>query len=231
MKFSKCFLTRVFVMVIAFAVCTVYNVNFSQVAMAQDGEDKVSKTTEDKPKDGNKAKEDDGGKEGKKEVAKDESAKKESAKKEEGTKKVDNAKEDPKPSVSVSKVEKKDSWDKADKWIGRITDLLSGLFYLVLMVLGWVGKNEWIKSKRLQKILGYADDVFEYVEKLAKKTDWKGDDKLVKFLEKINDMLKVDGDKPLDTNEVERLKIEAEKKAKKSKSEDGKGSSGEKTDG
>ena len=30
-------------------------------------------------------------------------------------------------------------------------------------------------------------------------------------------MLKVDGDKPLDTDEVERLKIEAEKKAEKSK--------------
>ena len=211
MRFNKKFLIQVAVMLMAFAVCAVYNVNFSQTARAQESTEEVEKKEvkagEKKPeKDPEKT---DAKKEEKKETDKGEA-------KEGGASKKDDVKKEV-SEKSVPKVEKKDSWDKADKWIGRVTDLLSGLFYLVLMVLGWVGKNEWLKNKRLQKILGYADDVFEYIEKAAKKTDWKGDDKLVKFLEKINDMLKVDGDKPLDTDEVERLKIEAEKKAEKSK--------------
>lgn len=112
-----------------------------------------------------------------------------------------------------------DSWGKADLWIGRLADLLIGLLSLVLMVLGWTIGKKWEHEKRLQKILGYARDVFPYIEAVAKKTDWKGDDKLVEFLKKIEEMLRAEDESPLGVGEIERLKIEAEKESKKEKTD------------
>ena len=109
------------------------------------------------------------------------------------------------------------AWGKADLWIGRISGLLVSLLSLVMMILGWFGKKQWTRSARLKKILGYADVAFDAIEGFAKTTKWKGDDKLAEFLKAVSDIIRAEGDKPLDGTETELLKKYATLRAAKDK--------------
>ena len=116
---------------------------------------------------------------------------------------------------------KETSWDKADKWIGRISGALLSLLSFIAIILGWTIGNGWKKNQRLKKVLEYADKAFPIVENLAKKTGWKGDDKLVQFLKRISDWLKVEGDMGLNEEEISILKKEAADRAAQLKIETG----------
>ncbi len=119
---------------------------------------------------------------------------------------------------------KASGWDAADKWVGRITSLLLALLTVMGLILGWVKGQDWrqaLKTDRWQKILGYVEDAFPMVESLAKATSWKGDDKLVEFLKRINDWLKGEGEKELSAEEVALLRKEAADRAAQAKAENG----------
>lgn len=120
----------------------------------------------------------------------------------------DAKKEEPKKAAP-----KKSGWDTADTWIGRVSQILLALLALIGIILGWTVGNGWKKNQRLKKALGYADKAFPMVEALAKKTGWKGDDKLVQFLKRVSDWLKAEGDYELNTEEVAVLKKDAADKA------------------
>lgn len=124
-----------------------------------------------------------------------------------------------------AKIEKKESgWDKADKWIDRITGLIVALLSIIGLILGWTKQKDWrqkLKTERWKKIFGYADMAFPVVEKIAKSTGWKGDDKLVEFLKRVNDWLRGEGEKELNTAEIAVLKKDVADKAAMDNVEDG----------
>ncbi len=119
---------------------------------------------------------------------------------------------------SIEEPKNETIWDKVDKWIGFTTRLLLSILVVIGIILGWTIGNTWKKNQRLQKILSYADKAFPMVESLAKKTAWKGDDKLVQFLKRISDWLKAEGDYELNPEEVLVLKKEAADRAAELKS-------------
>jgi len=115
-------------------------------------------------------------------------------------------------------------WDKADKWIGLIVKILIGLLSIIGAILGVVKGQDWrakLKTERWQKILGYVDQAFPVVESLAKGTSWKGDDKLVELLKRVNDWLKGEGAQGLSAEEMALVKREAADKAAKLKTDNG----------
>ena len=114
---------------------------------------------------------------------------------------------------TVSKQPAKSGWDTADKWIERIKNLVLALLSVIGVILSWTLGNGWRKNKRLVKILEYADKAFPIVESIAKKTDWKGDDKIVEMLRRISDWLKAEGDQNLSAHEIAILKKDAADKA------------------
>jgi len=119
---------------------------------------------------------------------------------------------------------KASGWDKADKWIGLIVKILIGLLSIIGAILGVVKGQDWrakLKTERWQKILGYVDQAFPVVESLAKGTSWKGDDKLVELLKRVNDWLKGEGTQELSAEEMVLVKREAADKAAKLKTDNG----------
>lgn len=122
---------------------------------------------------------------------------------------TDGKKEEPKKVTEG----KESGWKKADTWISRISQLLLALLAVIGIILGWTVGNGWKKNQRLKKTLEYADKAFPMVETLAKKTGWKGDEKLVQFLKRISDWLKTEGDYSLNYEEVAVLKKDAADKA------------------
>jgi len=127
----------------------------------------------------------------------------------------------PEPAKVTPKVS---GWDSADKWVSRITSLMLALLTVIGIILGWTKQKDWrqkLKTERWQKIMGYVDDAFPVVESLAKATAWKGDDKLVEFMKRINDWLKGEGDAELSPDEVLILKREAADKSAAAKTESG----------
>lgn len=129
------------------------------------------------------------------------------------------------PAVSAAPSQPKESGlDKADKWIGLIVKILLGLLAIVGAILGAVKGQDWrakLKTERWQKILGYVDKAFPVVESLAKGTAWKGDDKLVEFLKRVNDFLKGEGEQELSAEEMALVKREAADKAGTLKTDNG----------
>lgn len=118
----------------------------------------------------------------------------------------------------------KSGWGKADEWIGRLTNLLLLLLGVIATILGWTKAKDWrqtIKSSRWGKILLYAKEhAFPMVESLAASTAWKGDDKLVEFMKRLNDWLLGEGDRPLSAQEEMLLKREAADLAAAAKADD-----------
>jgi len=127
------------------------------------------------------------------------------------------------PSVAAAKP-KESGLDKANKWIGLITKMLTGLLLIIGAILGAVKGVEWrqaLKSGRWAKILEYARKyAFPAVEAIAKSTAWKGDDKLAEFIKRMDDWLEGEGDKPLSALEVKNLNCEAADMAAADKADD-----------
>jgi len=133
-----------------------------------------------------------------------------------------------KPEVAAPKKAEKPAvsgWDKADKWIERIIKLLFGLLTIIGLVLGWTKGKDWrqkLKTDRAKKVREYFKTGFGVVEGIAKVTAWKGDDKLVEALKRVEEWLFDDGDKPLSTAEVGAVKKEAADMAAVDKAGNGK---------
>lgn len=119
----------------------------------------------------------------------------------------------PQATTQAASVPKESGLDKATKWIELITKILLGLLAVIGAILGVIKGAEWrqaLKSGRWAKILQYAREYgFPIVEKIAASTEWKGDDKLVEFLRRVDDWLKGEGDMPLSADETALLKKEA----------------------
>ena len=110
------------------------------------------------------------------------------------------------PTKKVSKLE------KATKWIEIIGGIIVGLLTLIGGILTAIKGVDWrkgMKGKRWDKIQYYADKAFDAVEGVAGMTSWKGDDKIVEYLKRINLWLKGEGKKPLNDSEEEAVKLAA----------------------
>jgi len=109
-----------------------------------------------------------------------------------------------KPPVVAEAAKKESGWDKADKWLGRILLVLGGLLGLIGMIISAVKGKEWrkkLQAERAQKINEGIKRFFPVVEALAKITPWKGDDKLVEMLVRIDEWLFEQGESPMSVTE------------------------------
>jgi len=107
-----------------------------------------------------------------------------------------------KPSEAMAPAGPKESgWDKADKWIGRLQNIVLMVVALIFGILGLTSKKEWAKNKRLQNLTKMALDNYSVVEKLAATTGWKGDDKLAQLFKRILLQVQAEGQKPLSAEE------------------------------
>jgi len=121
------------------------------------------------------------------------------------------------PAKEVSKLE------KATKWIEIIGGIIVGLLTLIGGILTAIKGVDWrkgMKGKRWDKIQYYADKAFDVVEGVAGMTSWKGDDKIVEYLKRINLWLKGEGKKPLTAAEEEAVKLAASDRAATKKASD-----------
>lgn len=129
----------------------------------------------------------------------------------------------PVPAVAPA-APKESGWATADRWIGLVVKILLGLLAIIGAILGVVKGQDWraaLRTDRWQKILMYVDQAFPVVESLAKGTSWKGDDKLVELLKRVNDWLKGDGSRELSAEEMALIRKEAADKAAKLKTDNG----------
>jgi hypothetical protein len=125
------------------------------------------------------------------------------------------------PSGAVT-AKKPSKLERATAWIERIGVILVALLTLIGGVLTLIKGADWrkgMKGKRWEKIQGYVDKAFDVVEGVAGFTSWKGDDKLVEYLKRIDAWLKGEGEKPLTSAEAEAVKLAAGDKAKMKKAD------------
>jgi hypothetical protein len=124
-----------------------------------------------------------------------------------------------KPVAPKPETKKESGWDKADRWIGRISNIIWPLFLLVLTIVGWTSKKDWAKNARLQKLVNMALDNYSIVEKASKVTKWKGDDKLAELFKRILLEMQAQGDKPMSAEEEALVKRKVADKALADKAE------------
>lgn len=98
---------------------------------------------------------------------------------------------------------------KVTWWIEIVSKVIIGLLGILGIVLAAFKGKEWrqaLKTKRIEKIHRYADTLFPVIEDIAKTTEWKGDDKLVELLKRIDTWLFVGGESPMNEHEVDMVK-------------------------
>jgi hypothetical protein len=116
-------------------------------------------------------------------------------------------------------------WDKADNIIKLIVAIILGLTAVIGPIVTFVKGVGWrqkMKTERVLKYREYAHKAFPMVDSLAKATGWKGDDKLVESVKRIDQWLFEDGEKPLSVDEVKAVAKEAADFAAKDKVDAGK---------
>lgn len=116
------------------------------------------------------------------------------------------------PPMAAAPAKKVSKLEKATKWIEIIGGIIVGLLTLIGGILTAIKGVDWrkgMKGKRWDKIQYYADKAFDAVEGVAGMTSWKGDDKIVEYLKRINLWLKGEGKKPLNDSEEEAVKLAA----------------------
>lgn len=155
----------------------------------------------------------------KEEVKKDEPKKEEIKKTEQVKQAVTTVK--PVTTTSVTTSTKESGWDKADKWISRISNVIWPLCLIVISILGWASKAFLQKIKRSQKLWDAFDKYFPIIENLAKSTEWKGDDKLVQLIYRIEKTLRADNEGPLSMEELDLMRRAAADKAAEDKIQNG----------
>lgn len=118
--------------------------------------------------------------------------------------------------MAASPAKKKSKLETATKWIEWASGILVALLTLIGGILTAIKGVDWrkgMKGKRWDKIQFYADKAFDAVEGVAGMTEWKGDDKLVEYLKRINLWLVGEGKKPLTDAEKDAVKLAAFDKA------------------
>lgn len=120
------------------------------------------------------------------------------------------------PPIAASTGRKKSKLETATKWIEWAGGFLVSLLTLLAGILTAIKGADWrkgIRGKRWDKIQYYANKAFNTVEGIAGMTNWKGDDKLVEYLKRINLWLRGEGKKPLTDDEKEAVKLAASDRA------------------
>lgn len=118
--------------------------------------------------------------------------------------------------MAATPAKKRSKLETATKWIEIIGGIAVGLLTLIGGVLTAIKGVDWrkgLKGKRWDKIQYYTDQAFDAVEGVAGMTKWKGDDKLIEYLKRINLWLKGEGKKPLTDAEKEAVKLAASDRA------------------